>query len=76
MALIGGAENASEMESALGRRLPPVGARLDGLLLARSRGLAGLAGTLAVYPAEQVFSCIDLTGGPLPQALRDSSAQT
>ena len=76
VALIGGAENASEMESALGRRLPPVGARLDGLLLARSRGLAGLAGTLAVYPAEQVFSCIDLTGGPLPQALRDSSAQT
>jgi competence protein ComEC len=71
--LIGGADNASALESALGRRLPPVGARLDGLLLAWPQGAAGLAGTLAVVPAAQVFSCLDLSGAPLDAVFQAGS---
>lgn len=63
--LIGGADNASELESALGRRLAPVGSRLDGLVLAWPHGMDGLAGTLEVYPADQVFRCVDISGGRL-----------
>ena len=71
--LIGGAQNASELEAALGKRLPPLGARLDGLVLAGPRGLEGLTAALEVFPARKVFTCGELTatgtGGKLNDAL-------
>ena len=67
--LIGGAQKASELETALGKRL----AHLDGLALASTRGLEGLNAALEVFPARKVFTCGALptigTGGKLSDAL-------
>ncbi|MDZ4160063.1 MAG: ComEC/Rec2 family competence protein, partial [Anaerolineaceae bacterium] len=50
--LINGSSSASQLSSALGRRLPPLGARLDALALTHNRGsaLKGLPATLERFP--------------------------
>jgi hypothetical protein len=48
------------LERLLGRRLPPLGARLDGLVISGESGLEGLTGTLEVIPAGHVYQCAEL----------------
>ena len=75
--LSGGADSAASLERALGRRLPPLGPRLDGLLLTGQSGLDGLSAALAVIPAGRVYTCADLpalgAGQRLGEALRLAS---
>jgi len=70
--LSGGAEAASALTAALGRRLPPAAAGLDGLLLAGPGGWQGLAGALEVYPPARVFSCAGAPSGRLGDWLEAS----
>ena len=70
--LIGGAQSASTLELVLGRRLPPLGARLDGLVLSAASGLDGLAGTLEVIPAARVYRCVDFPALGAGSRLRDA----
>lgn len=66
--LLNGGSSASLLSSALGRRLPPLGAHLDALVLTHNRGAAlkGLPATLERFPPERVLW--------LPQSSRKGDA--